>query len=295
VTPAPPWTPTPPPSDRELVDDTVRRHLHAAERAGRLLIRPGTTLRHARAAWPAIREIVAEEPASRTSLDQMVGPDRSLAVIRSTLDDVKAAAHAHNATVNDVLLALVAGGLRAVLRGRGERVEATTIRAYVPVSLRRGGRPQQGNLIAQMAVPLEMRESAAGDELRRIAAVTATRKARARTSLGTLIRGRFARRLMLLAVMRQRVNVTTASIPGPTETLSLCGARVLEVFPVLPLIADEPLGVGALSYAGQLAIGVVADRDAYPDLDVFVAGAREELRALGVPADPKSTVKEVRG
>jgi diacylglycerol O-acyltransferase / wax synthase len=295
VTPAPPWTPTPPPSDRELVDDTVRRHLHAAERAGRLLIRPGTTLRHARAAWPAIREIVAEEPASRTSLDQMVGPDRSLGVIRSTLDEVKAAAHAHNATLNDVLLALTAGGLRAVLRGRGEPVEATTIRAYVPVSLRRGGAPQQGNVIAQMAVPLEMRESAAGDELRRIAAVTAARKARARTSLGTLIRGRFARRLMLLAVMRQRVNVTTASIPGPTETLSLCGARALEVFPVLPLIADEPLGVGALSYAGRLAVGVVADRDAYPDLDIFVAGAREQLRAVGVPADPKSTVKEVRG
>ena len=95
--------------------------------------------------------------------------------------------------------------------------------------------------------------------------------------------------------MRQRVNVTTASIPGPTGPLSLCGARVLEVFPVLPLIANEPLGVGALSYAGQFAIGVIADRDAYPDLDIFVAGAREELRALGVPADALSTVEEVRG
>ena len=95
--------------------------------------------------------------------------------------------------------------------------------------------------------------------------------------------------------MRQRVNVTTASIAGPTEPLSLCGARVLEVFPVLPLIANEPLGVGALSYAGQFAIGVIADRDAYPDLDVFMAGAREELRAIGVPADPLPMGTEVRG
>ncbi len=294
ILPASPWTPTPPPSERELFIDNVQRHLRAVGGAGSRLARPGTTLRHARQAWPAIRELLAEEPATRTSLDRMVGPDRSLAVIRTTLDEVMTVAHAHGATVNDVLLALTAAGLRSVLRGRGEPVEDTTVRTYVPVSLRpRVGGPQQGNLIAQMAVPLAIRESDAEDGLRRVAAETATRKARARTSLGVLIRGRIARRLMLVAVMRQRVNVTTASIPGPTVPLYLAGARLLEVFPVLPLIANEPLGVGALSYAGALNIGVVADRDAYPDLDVFVAGAREELDALGVSIRPTPTLKEV--
>jgi NRPS condensation-like uncharacterized protein len=106
-------------------------------------------------------------------------------VIRTTLDEVRAVAHLHGATVNDVLLALTAGGLRAVLRGRGEPVEDITVRTYVPVSLRRRvGGPQQGNLIAEMAVPLTMRESDAEDELRRIAAETATRKAKTRTSSG---------------------------------------------------------------------------------------------------------------
>lgn len=294
VAPATPWTPTPPPLERELFADNLQRHLRAVQRAGSMLVRPRTTLRHAREAWPAIRELLAEEPATRTSLDRMVGPDRRLAVLRTPLDGVKAVAQAHGATVNDVLLALTAGGLRAVLRSRGEPVEGATVRTYVPVSLRpRVGGPQQGNLIAQMAVPLAMRESDAGDELRRIAGETAMRKARARMSLGVLIRGRFARRLMLLAVLRQRVNVTTASIPGPTVPLSLSGARMLEVFPVLPLIANEPLGVGALSYAGALNIGVVADRDAYPDLDVFVAGACEELDVLGVSTHPTPTLTEV--
>jgi hypothetical protein len=64
--------------------------------------------------------------------------------------------------------------------------------------------------------------------------------------------------------------------------LYLAGARVLEVFPVLPLIANEPLGVGALSYAGAFTIGVVADRDAFPDIEVFATTVREELEALGV-------------
>lgn len=235
ITPASPWTPAPPPSDRELFIDNARRHLRAAGRAGSMLIRPGATARHARQAWPAIRELLAEEPATRTSLDRMVGPGRSLAVIRASLDEVKTVAHAHGATVNDVLLALTAGGLRAVLRRRGEPVGGTVVRAYVPVSLRpRAGGRLQGNLIAQMAVPLAMREPDGGDELRRLAAETAARKMRARTSLGTLIRGRLVRRLMLFAVMRQRVNVTTASIPGPAVPLYLTGARVLEVFPVCP-------------------------------------------------------------
>ncbi|HEY8953420.1 MAG TPA: WS/DGAT domain-containing protein [Candidatus Dormibacteraeota bacterium] len=81
-------------------------------------------------------------------------------------------------------------------------------------------------------------------------------------------------------VDRQRVNVTTADLPGPEIPLYLAGARLLELFPLLPLIGKVSLGVGAISYAGQFNIAAVADRDACPDIDVFVAGVRNELRAL---------------
>jgi diacylglycerol O-acyltransferase len=287
--PARPWTPTRPPSARELLADNVVCHIERFAGAFSVLARPRTTVRRLRAAWPAIRELLAEQPAPQTSLDRMVGSHRNLALIRTTLGLVKEIAHAHDATVNDVLLAVTAGGLRALLRSRGEPVEDTTVRIYVPVSLRRRGRgPQQGNLIAQMAVPLSLGGSDPGRRLEQIAAETAKRKARTRTSLGTLFRGRIARRLMLKAVMRQRVNVTSASIPGPAVPLHLAGARVLEAFPVLPLIANEPLGVGALSYAGTFNIGVAADRDAYPDIDVFAAGVRDDLHALGVSTYPTS-------
>jgi diacylglycerol O-acyltransferase / wax synthase len=285
--PAPPWTPTRPPSAGELLVDNLLRRFQKLTGACSTLARPRTTVRRLRAAWPATRELLAEAPAPKTSLDRMVGPGRTLAVIRTTLDQVKQVAHAHAATVNDVLLAVTAGGLRALLRSRGEPVEDTTVRIYVPVSLRRRMRePQQGNLIAQMAVPLPLGIADPGLRLGEIAAETANRKARTRTSLGTLFGGRIARRLLLMAVVRQRVNVCSASIPGPQVPLYLAGAPVLEVFPVLPLIANEPLGVGALSYAGAFSIGVVADRDAFPDLDVFTAGVRQALRALGVSTDP---------
>ena len=83
-----------------------------------------------------------------------------------------------------------------------------------------------------------------------------------------------------MMVARQHVNVTTADLPGPTAPLYLAGTRVREVYPVLPLIGTVGLGLAALSYAGRLGITVVADRDAYPDLDVFTAAVRTELRAL---------------
>jgi hypothetical protein len=57
---------------------------------------------------------------------------------------------------------------------------------------------------------------------------------------------------------------------------------VLDVVPVLPLVANEPLGVAALSYDGALTFGVVADRDAFPDLEVLATAMREELGALGI-------------
>jgi hypothetical protein len=80
------------------------------------------------------------------------------------------------------------------------------------------------------------------------------------------------------------VNVTTADVPGPQAPLYLAGARLLEVFPVLPLISTVSLGIGALSYAGQFNIMAVADQAACPDLDVFAASASGELRVLAGPA-----------
>ena len=88
---------------------------------------------------------------------------------------------------------------------------------------------------------------------------------------------------MLFAVMRQRVNVTTASIPGPTVPLYLCGARRARGVPGAAAHRQRTARAWArCPTREQFNIGVVADRDAYPDLDVFVAGAREELEALGV-------------
>lgn len=78
-------------------------------------------------------------------------------------------------------------------------------------------------------------------------------------------------------------NVYVANVPGPTARLSVAGAPLLELFPVVPLIGNVTLGFGALSYAGGLTLTVVADADACPDVAVFTSGLRPDLEILSRP------------
>jgi diacylglycerol O-acyltransferase / wax synthase len=243
-------------------------------------VRPAKMVRRLRSAWPALRELIYDRRGPVTSLGRVVGPGRNLALVRSGLDLIKQVAHACDATVNDVLLAIVAGGLHGLLQSRGEAAEDLVLPIYVPVALRRQGDRAQGNLIGQMVVPLPVGTAEPGQRLRQIAAETAKRKARSRPSLGTLLWSGTARWALLKVLDRQPVNVISADLAGPQVPLYLAGARLLEAFPILPLIAKSSLAVGALSYAGQFTIMAVADRDICPDLDVFAAGAQDELQAL---------------
>jgi diacylglycerol O-acyltransferase / wax synthase len=280
--PARRWAPAAWPTARELLADNLRRRAGAFSHAFSVLARPVTSAQQVRTAWPAMRRAFAEVPTPVTSLDRTVGSDRTIAVVRSSLDTIKVIAKAHEAKVNDVLLAITAAGLRGLLRGRREPVEDLVLPVYVPVTLRQ---PQQraharGNLIGQMIIPLPVGTSDPGQRLRQIATETRTRKAAPHPPLGTVLRNRLIRRALLKILDRHPVSVTTADVPGPPHPVYLAGMRVIEVFPLLPLIGKVPLGVGAISYSGQFTIGVVADRDACPDLEVFVAGAESELRTL---------------
>jgi len=284
--PPPPWTPAPFPAARELFGDNLHRRMQACQGFLSHLAHPARTVQGVRRAWPAVRETFAEGRAPRTSLNRPIGPGRTLAVVRSSLDQLKSIAHTHQATVNDVLLAAVTGGLRSLLAGRGEPVEGLVLRAFVPVSLHREQPGQaRGNLDGGMIVPLPVGEPDHTRRLRLIAADTAERKKKSRSPAGTLFRNGLIQRAVLRYAARQRfMNIYIANVPGPPIPLYLAGVRLLEVFPVVPIMGNVPLGIGALSYAGQFNITVVADRDACPDAEVFVAGVQASLDQLSQPA-----------
>lgn len=88
---------------------------------------------------------------------------------------------------------------------------------------------------------------------------------------------------------RQRlVNVLTSDLPDPPEPLSFAGARVLELFQIGVVQGNIAISVGALSYAGQLNLAIVADWDAVPDLAAFAAGMSAALERLDVLAEARA-------
>ena len=280
--PAAPWTPQPAPSAGALLADGLRRRGRALASVGERLAHPLRAARRLRAGLPAVRELLGEDPAPLSSLNRPIGTSRRLVVVRARLDRVKAAAHAEGAKVNDVILAGVAGGARALLRSRGEPVEGLLLRAWVPVSLRPGGPTAEGNRVGGMAVPLPVGESRPAWLLRRIAGETAVRKRRPRgLFFSGVLAAPLVQRTMVRLIDRQRlVNLFVTDVPGPPVPLYLAGARLLEVFPVFPVQGNVTVGVGALSYDGQLNLGIVADADACPDVQVFADGLRETLDRL---------------
>jgi diacylglycerol O-acyltransferase / wax synthase len=285
-----PWTPAPIPSPGQLLYDNLRRRLQGLGRGLSGLTHPIATLRRARRTVPVWREFFAER-APRTSLNHPIGADRRVAIVRGDLEVAKQIAHAHHAKVNDVVLAAVAGGLRELLASRGEPVEDLVLRASVPISLHQQQPGQaRGNQDGWMVVPLPLGESDPVRRLSLIAAETATRKQQARPQAGSGVMS-FAvvQRASYRLLARQRyVNLWVTNVPGPPVPLYLAGAPLLELFPVVPILGNLTLGVGVFSYAGQLNLTAVADRDTCPDVEVFAQGVRSTLdelaRSVLVPA-----------
>jgi diacylglycerol O-acyltransferase / wax synthase len=184
---APPWSPAAMPTMGALLVDNLRRRVGELGRVVATLAHPVATVRQAWRGWPAVREAFVEARAPRTSLSRRVGWHRRFALVRSDLDLVKRVARAHDATVNDVLMAALVGGLRELLLDRGERVDGLVLRAAVPVSLHQEQPGQaQGNRDGMMVVPLPIGEP---DDVRRlwlIATETTRRKRRYRPQGGTL-------------------------------------------------------------------------------------------------------------
>jgi len=279
-----PWTPAPIPTASELLRDNLRRRGQEIGRGCTGLTHPGKTLRQARQTLPAWQEVLTEHPAPQTSLNQPVGADHRLAIIRGRLDLTKQIAHAHQATVNDVVLAAVASGLGQLLASRGEDITGLVQRAMVTISLH-DEQPGQahGNKPGWMMVPLPLGEPDPARRLQRIAAETAARKQKDRPQAGTgIFRFAAGQRAWYRHFPRQRsVNLVVTNAPGPPVPLYLAGAQLLELFPVMPVMGNLTLVVAVLSYAGQLNLTAVADHDHCPDLEIFTHGVRTALDDLG--------------
>jgi diacylglycerol O-acyltransferase / wax synthase len=226
-----------------------------------------------------------------SSLNAPVGPSRRLATIAADPVTARRVARTAGCGINDVVLSVVAGGVRALLAARGEPVEQLRPRAGIAVALFSHGRGSAaGNDIGTLHVPLPIGEP---DPRRRLPLIAAERVEARRSPMVAaepVLRawlGRFAGFRRSLDQQRL-VNLAETYLPGPSTPIDVLGVRVLDLIPIAPLAGNLGLSFVAFSYAGRLRITVRADAGRFPDLHVLVAAMDRDWAVLAgsvAPAD----------
>ena len=240
----------------------------------------------------SLARIVALPPDPRTTLKRSLGTEKRVAWSRAvSLATVKAAAHARGATVNDVLVAAVAGALGRHLRSRGEPVEE--IRAMVPVNLREHAATELGNRFGLVILALPVGVLDAGARLeevkRRMNRLKSTPEAV--VAMGLLgVLGHLPHRLEDLGsrFFANKASLVLTNVPGPREKLHLGGVPIERIVFWVPEAARLGLGVSIFSYAGAVTVGVIADARVAHDPEAIVAGLEAELEAFGAARPPEA-------
>jgi diacylglycerol O-acyltransferase / wax synthase len=295
------WMPRPAPTVAQLLveaaTDAVQRPGEVVENVRAAIVDASATVQKVTRALGGVASAVraAVVPAPSGPLNAPTSTQRRFAVAKAKLDDLRAVRRAHGSTVNDVVLAVVTGALRNWLLSRGEVVTpSTTLRAMVPVSVRDDDAEADaayqdtaslpvgtvGNKVSAYLVDLPVGE---GNPTMRLHQVSHAMRAHAESgqsvaadtlvkvsgfapptlhALGARVANEFSDRLF---------NVLVTNVPGPQVPLYAAGARMMEMFPVVPLAKNQSLSVGVTSYNGAVYFGLNADRDAMPDVGVLAA------------------------
>jgi diacylglycerol O-acyltransferase / wax synthase len=275
---------------------------------GRFWLSPGLVVRGARAGLDAARHprqsldhmraavelIVREEVigAAQSSLNGPLSATRHFATVRLDLAEVKAAKTRHGGTVNDVVLALCAGGLRHLLLSRGDTLPEGNLRAQVPVNIRTEGHEHAlGNELTSLFVELPVAEADPMVRYRRVVEHSAQLKAGSQRAggktivdladMGPPLAGALLARSMFGGT--RMFNLTITNVPGPQERLYAFGAPLVEILPLVPLFAGHTIGIAVVSYAGQLVFGLNADRVSAPDVEVLAQGIERSFAELRPP------------
>ncbi len=288
------WRPVAAPDPARLVVDTIRERLtrpgEVATTVRRITDGPRDAVDRATGLGRSIRSLVdGQVVVPRLSLNATVGPGRRIETVRVPLEDVQGVRAAFRCTVNDVVLAAVGSAIARVLDARGELHPELVLKAFCPVSVRDDDqRRQLGNRISAMLVPLAVGETDARVRLDRVRAITADLKERRQAVGAAALLGlsEYAAPTLLGLAARvahaQRVaNLIVTNVPGPQVPLYCLGARMFEVYPVVPLSRNLTLNVAILSYCGQLHFGLIGDGASGRDLEILAGGIEDAIAELG--------------
>ena len=275
---------------RSAVGDTLRRQASGLAGVLSAVAEPArarqATERLLDGAWSALGLAARDLP--QLPWNTRIGARRRLAFTFLPMDGVKRIRTARGGTVNDVVLCVLAGGLRRYLSSIGLRPDLLEPTALVPVSLRAVDESRTlGNRISAMIVPLAVD---VGNEPARLLATRAVtgvlRDSASWNGIDALLRMLDGVPAPLTALAGRALplgriaNVVATNVPGPREARALCGHPLEALYPVVPITDGIGLGLAVFSYAGRLFVGLNADAGLVPDLDKLRLGIEESFAAL---------------
>jgi diacylglycerol O-acyltransferase len=292
------WAPRPLPSKAQLLADavverstaprevvrgvraTLRGPRRVASRVGEALVGVGAM------AWAGLRA----SPSSPFNV--RIGPHRRFTWVQSDLAQFKAIKNSLGGTVNDVVLASVAGALGRYLRRQGHATGDLVLKAMVPVSVRSDlERGALGNKVAAIWAPLPVGMT---DPVERFLTISHAMEGikESGQAIGaqvlTGLSGFAPPTIMAQAARlqaRQRVfNLVVTNVPGPQHPLYMLGRRLEAVYPMVPLTENTALGIAIMSYNGQLNFGFTADYDALADVESLTDDLRSSIDELAAAA-----------
>jgi len=267
--------------------ERIREPLHAARKAAlEAITMTRDTATRVMRTTEGFAELAATRPACPPSpFNVEIGSARRVAFARVELQALKDTRGESGATVNDVILAIVAGGLRRFLAAReDERPEHLV--ALVPVSIRRADEHAElGNRISTILVRLPLAVEDPAERLELIRAETARLKESEQARAASLITEATGwtpptiNRLISGAMGRPRVfNLVVSNVPGPQMPFFLLGRRLEEVYPFVPLSPQgHALSIGVVSYDGGVFFGLAGDRRVVSDIDRLSAALADSL------------------
>jgi WS/DGAT/MGAT family acyltransferase len=245
----------------------------------------------------AIRTLASHAlgPLSPTPLNGPTGPHRSVDWLTLPLGEVREVKKILSCTVNDLVLAALAGGLRNYVMRRGIDPVRLALRVATPVNMRselERGRP--GNFVSSWIVSLPLGEPTAAGRLAAICRTTLElKRSRAELAIDTLfeVSELLPEAVLSLAIRAapRSANLLVTNVPGPQFPLYQLGARLLGIYPLAPCLPGSGLAIALFSYDGKLCWGFNADPERVPDLAEFageIDAAYRDLATLALTQRP---------
>ena len=262
-----------------------------AEDDSGLSLGPDGPIEMARLAGKAVKtgwNLLTQENEAETSLRGDIGATKRAGWTEEIdLETVRAIGQANDATINDVLLAALAGAFRRLLQDRGEAVEGLELRTTVPVNLKPLDQRDAslGNYFGLAFVPIPVGTADLNERIRIIHERMDAQKAGIEALLMylTLSVGGHSPDPVLDWLMEQFENRATGvvtNVPGPTNTVEFAGKEVTDVMFWVPQANDQGIGISIFSYDGGVRVGIAADENLLPEPSELGAAFEREIESL---------------